>query len=193
MKFLTLFLFSASATFLFCRHPSGFDRLLAFYWITRNGMENLYKDLFDVSGLLAEQVGRYLLEMVGPEGPALVVVTPNRRVQTRHPGRVGVLLSENERLVGDLCARLDDGEDPLVVKVEGGCIAACQLASERAHCGYLLIFLEGYTLETAGANMRLVELIVAQAGLICELVEKNNHLHQLKLVHLSRTSQILCP
>lgn len=156
-------------------------------------MENLYKDLFDVSGLLTEQVGRHLLDLAGPDGPVLVVVGPNRRIQTSHPGRVGFLLGENERLVGDLCARLDDGEDPLVVKVKGGCVAACQLAAERVHCGYLLIYLEGYTLETVGANMRLVELIVAQAGLVCELVEKNNQLHQSKLVHLSRTSELLCP
>jgi hypothetical protein len=155
-------------------------------------MENLYKDLFDSSGLLSEQVGQKLLNLAGPDGPVVVFVSPNRGVQTSHPGRIGFLMSENSRLVGQLCSRLDDGEDPLVIKVEGGCVAACQLMTERTHCGYLMIFLEGYTLETIGANMRMIEMIVAQAGLICELVEKNNQLHQSRLVHLSRTSELLC-
>lgn len=155
-------------------------------------MEDLYRDLFDISGLLTEQVSQQLLNLAGPDGPVLVVVGPNRRIRTSHPGRIGFLLGENQKLVEQICSRLDDGEDPLVVKVEGGCLAACQLMTERTHCGYLLIFLEGYTPQTVGTNMQMIELIVAQAGLICELVEKNNQLHQSKLVHLSRTSELLC-
>ena len=154
-------------------------------------MENIYKELFDSSHLLTEQVRGHLFNLVGSEGPALVVVDPDRRIQASHPGKIGFLLGENQKLVGEICGRLDDGEDPLVLKIKGGCVAACQLATERVHCGYLLVVLEGYTPETVGANMRLVELILSQAQLVCELVEKNNQLHQLRLVHLSRTSEVL--
>lgn len=154
-------------------------------------METIYKELFDSSHLLTEQIRGHLFSLVGPDGPVLVVVDTERRLQTTHPSKVGFLLGENARALDEMCSRLDDGEDPLVIKVKGGCVAATQLATERVHCGYLLIFLEGYTPETVSANMHLVELILTQAELICELVEKNNQLHRLRLVHLSRTSEVL--
>lgn len=147
--------------------------------------------MFDSSNLLTEQIRGYLFNLVGTEGPVLVVVDTDRRVQASHPGKVGFLLADNQRLLDEICGRLDDGEDPLVLKVKGGCVAACQLGTERVHCGYFLVLLEGYTPETVGANMRLVEMILSQAQLVCELVEKNNQLHQLRLVHLSRTSEVL--
>jgi hypothetical protein len=154
-------------------------------------MESIYKDMFGSSHLLAEQIRGHLFNLIGPEGLMLVIIDTDRRLQSSHPGRVGFLLGENERLVEEICNRLDDGEDPLVIKVKGGCVAACQLGTERVHCGYLLVYLEGYAPETVGANMSLVEMILAQAQLVCELVEKNNQLHHLKLLHLSRTSEVL--
>lgn len=154
-------------------------------------MESIYKEMFGTSELPAEQIRGHLFNLVGPEGPTLVVIDTERRFQASHPGRAGFLSGKNERLVEEICSRLDDGEDPLLIKVEGGCAAACQLTTERVHCGYLLVYLEGYAPETAGANMPLVELILSQAQLVCELVEKNNQLHHLRLLHLSRTSDVL--
>ena len=154
-------------------------------------MENIYNELFDSSHLVTDQIRGHLFTLVGPDGPVLAVVDTERRLQTTHPGKIGFLLGENARVLKEMCSRLDDGEDPLIIKVKGGCVAATQLATERVHCGYLLIFLEGYTPETVGANMHLVELILAQAQLVCDLVEKNNQLHRLRLVHLSRTSEVL--
>ena len=147
--------------------------------------------MFGSSHLLTEQIRGHLFNLAGPEGPVLVVIDPDRRFKASHPGRVGFLLGENERLVEEICTRLEDGEDPLVIKVKGGCAAACQLATEQMHCGYLVVFFDGYTPETMGANMAIVELLLSQIQLICELVEKNNQLHHLKLLHLSRTSEIL--
>lgn len=154
-------------------------------------MDTIYKDMFDSAHLLCEQIRRQLFKLVGPEGPALVVLDAERRFQTSHPGRVGWLLGDNERLAEQMCARLDDGEDPLVIQVKGGCAAACQLATERVHCGYLIVFFEGYDAETLSANMTMVELILAQAQLICELLDKNNQLHHHKLLDLSRSSEVL--
>ena len=155
-------------------------------------MEEIYKDMFDSSHLLAGQIRGHLFDLVGPEGPALILIDTDRRFQASHPGRIGFLLGDNRRLIEEMCTRLDDGEDPLVIQVKGGCAAACQLATERLHCGYLIVFFEGYTPETVGANMAMVELILAQAQLVCELLEKNNQLHHLKLLHMSRTSNVLC-
>jgi len=154
-------------------------------------MERLYKDIFDASDLLIEQVRGHLFGLLGSEGPTLAVADVDRRVKTNHPSRIGILMADDGALLESLCNRLDDGEDPLVVKVKGGCIAACCLTTERAHCGYLMVVLEGYTPETAGANMPLIEMIFAQAQLTCELIEKNNQLHHWRLVQLSQSSEVL--
>ncbi len=153
-------------------------------------MEHLYKDILDSPDLLIEQVRGHLFAAVGPDGPPLVVADLDRQWKTSHPGRAGYWLDPNKRLIERVCDRLDDGDDPLIMKVQGGCVAACQLATERVHCGYLLVFLEGYAPETAEANMQLFELIFAQAEAACELIEKNNQLHHLKLVHLSREAKM---
>ena len=152
-------------------------------------MELLYKDILGSSHLFIDQFRGYLFGLVGPDGPALIVVDPQRHFKTSHPGRVGRLLGDKAQWIEQICDRLDDGEDPLIVPVKGGCVAACQLATERAHCGYLLVYLDGYTPQTAQSNSPLFELIFAQAETVCELIEKNNQLHHLQLVHLSRTSQ----
>ncbi len=154
-------------------------------------MERLYKDIFDASDLLIEQVRGHLFGLLGPEGPTLAIAGKDRQLKTNHPSRAGLLMADEGRLLVSLCDRIDDGEDPLVVKVKGGCIAVCGLGTERDQCGYLMVVLEGYTPDTAGANMPLIEMMFAQAQLVCELVEKNNQLHHSRLVQLSRTSDVL--
>ncbi len=152
-------------------------------------MEQLYREILDCSGLLIDQVRGQLFGRLEPDGPVLIVADTRRQCKTSHPGRAGVLLSDNALWIDLICDRLDDGEDPLILPVNGGCVAACQLLTERTHCGYLLVYLEGYTPQTAEANRLLFELIFAQAEATCELIEKNNQLHHLQLVHLSRSSQ----
>ncbi len=156
-------------------------------------MEALYRDILGSSDLLIDQVRGQLFGRLEPDGPVLIVADAQRQCKASHPGRAGVLLSNTARWIDPICDRLDDGEDPLLVPVNGGCIAACQLATERTHCGYLLVYLEGYTPQTAEVNRPLFELIFAQAEATCELIEKNNQLHHLRLVHLSRDSQTAGP
>ena len=73
-------------------------------------------------------------------------------------------------------------------KVAGGCVLGTQLASERTDIGHLLIFLQGYTADFVHANMDMFELLMDQAQLICQLLEKNNQLHHSQLAALSKSS-----
>ena len=152
-------------------------------------MDTIYKEMFDSAHLLCEQIrGIYSAGRAGRAGAGRAGYGAAVADQPSGTGRILLVTTSGW---SNRCSRLDDGEDPLVIPVNGGCAAACQLATERVHCGYLIVLFEGYDAETLSANMAMVELILAQAQLICELLDKNNQLHHLRLLDLSRSSEVL--
>jgi len=153
-------------------------------------MEDIYKSLLSDSELLSRQVVGRLFELSVPEGPVMIYVSEKRQFQTTDMMRAGFLQESPERLEG-ICNQIDDGDDPCLCVLNEGCVVGTQLATEQAHCGYFLLYLPGYTSQTAQANLDVFELVLAQAQLVCELIDKNNQLHHLQLSHLSRTSKIL--
>ena len=153
-------------------------------------MEKIYKSLFSGNNLLSEQFVRQMFDLGSSDGAILIYVDENHEYQSNNPSRATFLFGEPERLRA-LCNQIDDGDDPCVCAVDGGCVVGTQLATERVHCGYFLVFLAGYTSQTVWANMDIIELLLAQAQLICQLIEKNNQLHRLRLAHLSKTSKVL--
>jgi len=154
-------------------------------------MEELYKSLLSGAEMLTEQLKGHLFEMTELEGPVLILVDACQQFCANHPSRTS-FLSESPELLEVMCGQIDDGDDPCVYEVDGGCLVGTQLATEKNACGYFLIFLPGYRTQTVQANMDLFELLLAQTQLICQLLEKNNQLHHLQLTGLSRNSAVLC-
>ena len=153
-------------------------------------MKDIYQSLFSSSDLLCEQFVREMFELSSPDGAVLIYVDENHEYQANNPNRVA-FLQEEPQCLSSICRQIDDGDDPCVCVVEGGCVVGTQLLTEKANCGYFLMFLSGYTSQTIQANMNVIELVLAQGQLICQLIEKNNALHHLRLEHLSRTSEVL--
>lgn len=122
-----------------------------------------------------------------PEGPVLIFVDNRYQVYANYSERV-LFLREKPDIVQHLCRRIDDGNDPCVLPMNGGCTAGTQLADEQGHWGYFLVFLPGYTRQTAQANMDLIELVLAQAQLIFGLIGKNSRFSDLQASRSIRTS-----
>lgn len=154
-------------------------------------MENLYKSLLSSADTLTEQLKGHLFGTTELEGPILIFVDEQHQFCANHPSRVS-FLNEAPEIISTICGQIDDGYEPCAYEVEGGCLVGSQLATERTHCGYFLIFLPGYRGETVQANMDLFELILAQTQLICQLTEKNNQLHHQQLTGMSKNSAVLC-
>ncbi len=153
-------------------------------------MEEFYQSLFSDAELLSKQVAGRLFELSVPDGPVMIYVDEKRAYQTTDTMRAAFLQDEPERLAS-ICDQIDDGDDPCVCVFGDGCVLGTQLVTERMHCGYFLLYLPGYTGQTVQMNLDVFELILAQAQLVCELIDKNNQLHHLQLAHLSKTSKIL--
>lgn len=154
-------------------------------------MEELYKSLLSGADTLTEQLKGHLFGMTELEGPVLILVDERGQWYANHPSRTS-FLSESPGLLLAICGQIDDGYDPCVYDVDGGCLVGTQLATERTHCGHFLIFLPGYCGEMVQANMDLFELLLGQTQLICQLIEKNNQLHHQQLTGMSRNSAVLC-
>lgn len=149
-------------------------------------MEELYRSLISGPDLLLEQICGELFGMTESEGPVLILVDNDQKYRTNHPGRVG-FLHDNPELLVMICDRIDDGYDPCVHAVDNGCLIGIQLAD----CGYFMLFLPNYSTDIIQANMDLIELVLLQTQLICELIEKNNRLHHSHLSNMSRSSTVL--
>jgi len=154
-------------------------------------MEELYKSLLSGADTLTEQLKGHLFGMTELEGPVLILVDERHQWCANHPSRTS-FLSESPEILRAICGQIDDGDDPCVYEVDGGCLVGTQLATEKTPCGYFLIFLPGYRSQMVQANMDLFELLLSQTQLICHLIEKNNQLHHLQLTGLSRNSAVLC-
>jgi hypothetical protein len=155
-------------------------------------MEELYKSLLSDCDTLTEQLKGYLFEMTELEGPVLMLVNEDGELYTNHPSRVAFLCQENPNILMAIYSQIDDGDDPCVCPVEGGCVIGTQLATEKSNFGYFLIYLPNYASETVHSNMDVFEILLAQVQLICQLIEKNNELHRRQLASLTRNSAVLC-
>ncbi|RKY13264.1 MAG: hypothetical protein DRP52_03225 [Planctomycetota bacterium] len=154
-------------------------------------MEELYKSLLSGADMLTEQFKDHLFGMTELEGPVLMLVNDQGELCANHPSRIA-FLNESPAILPAICRQIDDGYDPCVYAVDGGCIIGTQLATEKTHCGRFLMYLPGYRSETVQANMDLFELLLGQIQLICQLLEKNNQLHRRHLSALSKDPAALC-
>lgn len=153
-------------------------------------MEDLYDSLFSSSQFFMEQLARLILPEVPEDGPWLVLVGPERKIWTDDWLRFQRSFPDSQVLLS-YCERIEDGQDPVLGSVEGGCLLGSELYTERFPVGYLFVILPGYTRATAHANLGLMELFFSQMRVLCNLLDKNNQFHQLHLNHLSRASKVL--
>ena len=149
---------------------------------------NMYDSLFSPSGVLNEQIARQIFDILPEEGPIIVIVDRDRNCWPSDSERFSKL-NISELFLRELCAKIDDGAEPVITQVNDFSVIAAQLATERTNCGYVVIVLPQYSPESTLVNIDLIEILLNQIGLIARLIEKNNLLHELQMKHYSLCSQ----
>ena len=149
---------------------------------------DMYDSLFSPERVLNEQIARQIFGILPEGGPMMVILDKERNCWPSNSEEFAQL-NIDESFLTELCAKVDDGHEPIVTQANDCSIIAAQLATERNNCGYAIIALPQYSPESTLINIDLLEIILNQIGLIAKLIEKNNLLYELQMKQLSGYGQ----
>jgi len=138
---------------------------------------------------LNEQIAKEIFGILSSErGPIMVVMDRYGHRQVSDPEKFS-RLSILDSFWSELCARIDDGAEPVITQTDGCGIAAAELVTEQTKFGYVIIILPQYNSESTPMNIDLIETVLNQAGLIAGLIENNHHLCELQMKLFSSYAQ----
>jgi hypothetical protein len=133
---------------------------------------------------LNEQVARQVFDILPEHGLIVIIIDRDGNCWCSNHEEFS-RLKIGEPFLREVCAKIDDGVEPVITQVNDISIAAAQLATERANCGYVIVALPRYSPESTMTNIDLVETLLNQIGLIAELNERNSSLSELQMKHYS--------
>jgi len=139
---------------------------------------DIYESLCSPGFELTEQIARQVFEVLPERGPVIVIMDSEGNNWPSDPEEFAKL-NISESFLKELCAKIDDGAEPVVTEVNGCSVIAAQLATEHSNCGYVIIALPQYSPESTLVNIDLIEMLLNQIGLIAKLIEKNNLLYEV--------------
>ncbi len=132
--------------------------------------------------MLTKQVARQIFEVLPERGPIVVIIDCEGNNWPSDPEEFAKL-NISESFLKELCAKIDDGAEPVVTGVDDFSVVAAQLATEHNNCGYVIIALPQYSPESTLINIDLIEALLNQIDLIAKLIEKNNLLCDVQMKH----------
>ncbi|MGD8500079.1 MAG: hypothetical protein PVJ86_05500 [Phycisphaerales bacterium] len=143
---------------------------------------NIYESLSSPGSVLNEQIARQVFEVLPERGPLMLIMDRDGSSRPSNSGEFAKL-NISESFLKELCAKIDDGAEPVVTQANDCSIVAAQLATERSNCGYVIVALPQYSPESTLVNIDLIEVLLNQLSLIAKLIEKNNHLYEVQMKH----------
>ena len=149
---------------------------------------NMYEAVFSPSCVLNEQIARQIFDILPENGPIMAIVDKDGNCWPSDSERFSTL-NISEPFLRELCAKIDDGAEPVVSQTNDCSVIGTQLATERTNCGYVIIALPQYSPESILINIDLIEILLNQIGLIARLIEKNTLLYELQIKHHSLYGQ----
>jgi len=138
-----------------------------------------YESLLSESNTLNEQIAREIFDILPEDGPIIIIFNRDGDRWQRDPEKSS-RLNISESFLKGICAKIDDGAEPVVTQVNDFGVVAAQLATEQTNCGYVIIALPQYSPESTLINISLIEMLLNQIGLIANLIEKNNLVFELQ-------------
>jgi len=143
---------------------------------------NTCESLLSPGFMLNEQIARQVFEIL-PEGGPLVMIMDTEGNSWPSNSHDFAKLNISESFFKRICAKIDDGAEPVVAQTDDCTVVGVQLATDNSNCGYAIIALPQYTPESTLANIDLIEMLLNQLGLIAKLIEKNNLLYEVQMKH----------
>ena len=141
---------------------------------------DIYESLSSPCFVLNEQIARQIFEVLPEQGPIMMIMDRGGSSWPSDSERFAKL-NISESFLKELCAKIDDGVEPVVTQADDCSIIAAQLATQRSNCGYVIIALPQYRPESTLINIDLIEMLLNQFGLVAKLIEKNNLLYEVQM------------
>ncbi|MFA5239196.1 MAG: hypothetical protein WC476_05740 [Phycisphaerae bacterium] len=146
------------------------------------------KDWLVSQNVLNEQITKEIFDILPESGPIMVVMDRYGRRQVSDPEKFS-RLNIRDSFWRELCAKIDDGAEPVTTQTDGCSVAAAELVTEQTKFGYVIIILPQHKSESTLTNIDLIETILNQACLIAGLIENNHHLCELQMKFFSSYAQ----
>jgi len=130
--------------------------------------------------VLNELIARQVFDILPEDGPVMIIVSQEGSYwpsNTEGFAKLGI----TDGFLKELCAKVDDGDEPIITQVNDFSIVATALATERTNCGYIIVALPHYSPESTLANITLIEIMLSQVGLIAHLIEQNTLLYERQM------------
>jgi hypothetical protein len=141
---------------------------------------DIFDSMFSTSSVLSEQLVPQIFDILPEDGPVMIIMDSEGNLWSSSKEEFSKL-SIDVSFLKELCAKVDDGMEPITTQVENISVTAAQLATEQNNYGYVFIVLPQYSSELTLINIDLIEALLNQTALITDLVEKNNQLLELQL------------
>ena len=141
---------------------------------------DMYESLFSPGFVLNEQIARQIFEDLPERGPIMVIMDRDGNIWPSDSEEFAKL-NISEPFLKELCAKIDDGAEPVITQANDCSVVAAQLATEQNNCGYVIIALPQYSPESTLINIDLIEMLLNQISLIAKLIEKNNLLYEVQM------------
>jgi len=142
--------------------------------------------------VLNEQIARHIFDILPSQSVLMIIMDKSGNCWPSDSEKFSSL-NITELFLHELCAKIDDGAEPVVTQMADFSIIASQLFTEKTNCGYVILALPQYSPESTLINIDLIEMLLNQVNLIARLIEKNNLLYELKIKQFSEYCQTETP
>ena len=122
---------------------------------------------------LNEQVAGEIFDILPEEGPIVMIIGRDGSRWLSSSEKLSEL-DISESFLKGVCAKIDDGAEPVITRINDFGVVAVQLATEQTNYGYAIVALPQYSPESVLINIGLIEMLLNQIGLIARLVEQND-------------------
>jgi hypothetical protein len=147
---------------------------------------------FSAGHVLSEQTARQIFDALPEEGVIVAIIGRDGTRWMSDPdafARLGL----DDASIGELRARVDDGVEPVVIRLSDASVMMAQLCTEHTDCGYALVVLPRGTGKPVAPDISLLEVCLGQIALVARLTEENRQLTSLRMGYYASLGSQECP
>ena len=124
---------------------------------------DIFDSLFTAGCVLNEQIARHVFEIMPDNGPVIVIIDKAGHHWPSDTERFHKL-NIGESFLHSLCAKIDDGHEPVITSHGEYSVVVAKLATDRTNCGYVMMAMDNKEEESSLVNFDLIEIILNQIG-----------------------------